>query len=73
MFWNTNTAALDFMWKRSFVFIHISTAFKTCLCILNFFQAFEALTYEVVLQTAPGKVKEDLIYLRFVYLVSVLF
>ena len=65
----------DFMWKRSFVFVftRISTAFKTCLCILNFSQAFEALTYEVVLQTAPGKVKEDLIYLRFVYLVCVLF
>ena len=63
-----------FMWKRSFVFVfnHISIAFKTCLCILNFSQAFEALTYEVVLQTAPGKVKENLIYLRFGYLVSVL-
>ena len=50
------------MWKRSFVFVfnHISIAFKTCLCILNFSQAFEALTYEVVLQTAPGKVKENL-------------
>ena len=64
----------DFMWKRPFVFVftHISTAFKTCLCVLNFSQAFEALTYEVVLQTAPGKVKKDLIYLRFVYLVSLL-